>query len=128
MIFSELPLTPSGKLDRSALPPLDVRAEEARRYVAPQTRVERSLAPIWADVLNVDRVGVCDNFFELGGHSLLAAKLIGRISESYGIPLNTRSLFESPTVRHIAQLIDKQILVQRRVVDPSEVNLEQGTI
>ena len=128
MILSELPLTPSGKLDRSALPPLDVRAEEARRYVAPQTRVERSLAQIWADVLNVDRVGVCDNFFELGGHSLLAAKLIGRISEYYGIPLNTRSLFESPTVRHIAQLIDKQILVQRRVVDPSEMEFEQGTI
>ena len=66
-----LPLTPNGKVDRRALPaPGSNRPELKEKFVEPQTPTEDVLAAIWADVLGVDRIGICDNFFELGGHSL----------------------------------------------------------
>src|SRR5262249_45295731 len=75
VLLEALPLTPSGKVDRKALPaPDNARPELEEAYVAPRTPVERGLADLWAEVLGLERVGVHDNFFELGVHSLLATQ------------------------------------------------------
>jgi acyl carrier protein len=96
-----LPLTPSGKLDRRALP----SPEPGAAFVAPRDPVEAELARLWAEVLQVERVGVHETFFELGGHSLLAAQLLARVRDTFGVELPLRRLFETPTVAGLALLI-----------------------
>ncbi len=98
-----LPLTPSGKLDRRALPvPEQTRPELEEKLVAPRTPVEEVLAGIWAQVLGVGRVGIDDNFFELGGHSLLATRVVSRIRETFKVEVPLRSLFDAPTLSTLA--------------------------
>ena len=80
-----LPRTPSGKLDRNALPaPTGSHADWDGEYRAPRNPLEHQLAALWADLLSMERVGVSDNFFELGGDSLLAARLMVRMEEHLG--------------------------------------------
>jgi acyl-coenzyme A synthetase/AMP-(fatty) acid ligase/acyl carrier protein len=105
MELDHLPLTRNGKLDRARLPaPAFDFQQEA--FVAPRTPTEESLAQIWSEVLNVERVGVNDNFFELGGHSLLATQVFSRMQDVFGIELPLRALFEAPTVAQLAEKID----------------------
>ncbi|HKY27538.1 MAG TPA: amino acid adenylation domain-containing protein [Pyrinomonadaceae bacterium] len=107
IFLNAFPLTPNGKIDRSALPaPDQSRPDLEQPYVAPRTGVERELASIWAEVLRRESVGVKDNFFELGGHSLLATQVISRIRESFKIELPLRNMFESPTVETLARVVE----------------------
>src|SRR4029450_2949331 len=76
VVLDALPLTQNGKLDRKALPTPDASALATTAYEPPQGPVEQTLADIWAELLEVDRVGRHDNFFALGGHSLLAVRLL----------------------------------------------------
>ncbi|MFL6256241.1 MAG: amino acid adenylation domain-containing protein, partial [Pyrinomonadaceae bacterium] len=103
--LKRLPLTPSGKLDRKALPEPGVAQAESE-FVAPRTATEEVLAGIWAEVLRVERVGVEDNFFELGGHSLLATRCIAHVREVFRIEVPVRSLLDSPTVAAQARQIE----------------------
>lgn len=106
ILLDSLPLTPNGKLNRKALPaPDQSRPELADSFVAPRTPNEEMLAKIWCEVLNFDRVGINDNFFELGGHSLLATQVVSRIRATLEVELPLRSLFESPTVAGLAEVI-----------------------
>ncbi|MGG6548159.1 UNVERIFIED_CONTAM: phosphopantetheine-binding protein, partial [Prevotella sp. 15_C9] len=75
MHLQALPLSPNGKLDRKALPAPGLDALSVRDYEAPVGDTEITLAALWSELLNVERVGRHDNFFELGGHSLLAVSL-----------------------------------------------------
>jgi amino acid adenylation domain-containing protein len=103
-----LPQTPSGKIDRRALPaPADDEAAQAR-HVAPEGALEEAIARIWSDVLGVPRVGALDGFFELGGHSLLATRVVSRLRIELGLTLPLRLLFEAPTVRQLAQALSTQ--------------------
>jgi len=103
MFLDSLPITPNGKVNRSALPaPGQSRPELEQPYVAPRNAIEKELAGIWSEVLRKERVGIKDNFFELGGHSLLATQVISRIRQHFKIELPLRSLFESPTVGALA--------------------------
>jgi acyl carrier protein len=107
VFLDALPLTPSGKLDRKALPaPDDSRPDLDNRFVAPRTPAERSIAKIWAEVLKLEKVGIHDNFFYLGGHSLLATQVISRLRDAFRIHLPLRSLFESPTVAGLAERLE----------------------
>lgn len=77
-------------------------------YVAPRTDVERQIATVWQEVLGIARVGRDDNFFELGGHSLLAIQLISRLRATFQVDLSVHSLFDSPTVAEVAEIVSAQ--------------------
>jgi len=103
MFLDAFPLTPNGKVNRSALPaPGQSRPELEQPYVAPRNAIEKQLASIWSEVLKKERVGIKDNFFEIGGHSLLATQVVSRIRQQFKLELPLRSLFESPTVGALA--------------------------
>jgi amino acid adenylation domain-containing protein len=102
VILEELPLTPSGKIDRRKLPaPEQVSSDEQSNFVAPRTPTEQILADIWAEVLGLERVGIHDNFFDLGGRSLLVAQVIARVLDDFKVELPVRVMFESPTVAEL---------------------------
>jgi len=112
-----LPLTPSGKLDRNALPTPEVG--DLAAYVAPQTPTEETLAGIWSEVLGKARVGVNENFFEAGGHSLLLIRLHRKISARFEIKIPLVALFQYPTISGFAiylsgQASNEQILDDSR--------------
>jgi hypothetical protein len=103
--LAALPVTPNGKLDRKALPAPDAQARSSV-YVAPSNEVEEVLAAIWSDVLGVPRVSVTDDFFALGGHSLLAIRVVARVARDLEVEVPMRLIFEGPTVRELAGLIE----------------------
>ena len=105
--LADMPLTPSGKLDRKALPMPDL-GQSQHAYEAPQTERQQQLASLWAQLLNVDRVGLNDNFFELGGHSLLAAQVVSRINLELGLDTPLQLIFTHPELRAFAQALDEQ--------------------
>src|SRR5262249_58798467 len=101
--LATLPLTPSGKLDRAALPAPDVSA--AAPWREPRTPAEQILCDLFADVLHRDQVGAEDSFFELGGDSLLAMRLIARIRSTLDTEVSIGELFGAPTPEGIARLV-----------------------
>ncbi|MCG8364581.1 MAG: amino acid adenylation domain-containing protein, partial [Pseudanabaenales cyanobacterium] len=104
--LAAMPLTPSGKIDRRALPEPDISQRSLETsFVAPRTPAEELLAAIWTEILGTN-VGLYDNFFELGGHSLLATQLIARVRDAFSVDLPLRRLFESPTVAGVSELIE----------------------
>jgi len=100
------PLTPNGKLDRAALPDPGLRPDLVRRYTPPSTRTEELVAGVWAELLGLDRVGAEDDFFALGGHSLLATRVMSRIHAEFGAEVPLAALFDRPTVRGLAAIVD----------------------
>ncbi|MEO6195390.1 MAG: amino acid adenylation domain-containing protein, partial [Thermoanaerobaculia bacterium] len=110
VILDELPLTPNGKVDRRALARIEVaRDDSGEGYAAPRTAAEERLARLWAELLGVERVGVHDDFFRLGGHSLLAVQVLSRMRQLFGVELELRDLFNSPTVEALAAAVDRKL-------------------
>jgi amino acid adenylation domain-containing protein/non-ribosomal peptide synthase protein (TIGR01720 family) len=108
--LAELPLTPSGKVERRSLPDADAAtALAASSYVAPRTPVEELVAGIWAEVLGRDRIGIHDSFFSVGGHSLLATRVAARLRGALGIDLPLRLLFESPDLAALAAAVESEL-------------------
>jgi len=100
VFLEQLPLNASGKVDRKSLPEPEAWVNVGARYVAPATPTEEVLTQIWAEVLDLERVGVHDNFFDIGGHSLHAMQVIARIRDRLSVELPVRTLFDdAATVR-----------------------------
>jgi acyl carrier protein len=108
MKLGGLPMTENGKLDRGRLPDVVRKvADKAAGYEEPRTAIERELAAIWSDILGVEQVGAYDNFFDLGGHSLLVMQTVARVREAFSINLPLASIFESPTLANLANIIEE---------------------
>ena len=124
VVLERLPLTPSGKVARRLLPVPDY-ADTSLAYVGPSTPVEEVLAPIWADVLKLPRVGVHDDFFELGGHSLMATQLISRIRDALGVELPLKLIFRNPSIALLANAIDTINMTRELQQDDAADNFEE---
>ncbi|MEN5046579.1 non-ribosomal peptide synthase/polyketide synthase [Pseudomonas koreensis] len=117
VLLDALPLTANGKVDRKALPKPDLTALFTREYVEPQDELETALAQIWAEVLQVERVGRHDHFFELGGHSLLAMRMVAQVRQQLGLELVLADLFANPELAAIAEcLCVAQVSSQPQIV------------
>lgn len=119
-VFLEaLPLTPNGKVDRALLPMAETIAMYGP-YVAPSTPLERWIADLVVDLLELDKVSVEDDFFMLGGHSLLGTQLIARIRAAFGVDIPLRTLFERPTVAELAGAVKEIQAAQLQGVSPMQ--------
>ena len=112
--LNTLPMTPSGKVDRRALPAPGAGSDfRSDAMVEARDELEGRLVGVWEEVLEVRPVGVTDSFFELGGHSLLAIRLLGRVEEEFGRRLALASLFVGPTVEDMASLLRRAATASR---------------
>lgn len=110
VVLDSLPLTASGKVDRYVLTALNTPTNHSidKAFIAPRTPTESSLAEIWAEVLNIERVGIYDNFFDLGGDSLLTVHLMKQIYKHFERELPLSSLFLNPTIESLATSLSSQ--------------------
>ncbi|MFE1595742.1 non-ribosomal peptide synthase/polyketide synthase [Nocardia sp. NPDC058705] len=107
-----MPINASGKLDRKALPEPDFRVAAAE-FREPRTATERSVAALFAELLDVETVGLDDDFFRLGGNSLIATRAIGRLQANFGVRVDVRDFFDSPTVAVLAKLVEGGVVDER---------------
>jgi amino acid adenylation domain-containing protein/thioester reductase-like protein len=109
VFLDTLPLTPTGKIDRRALPaPQRHRPGLTVAYSKPLTQLEQQMATLWSQVLNLETVGRHDNFFDLGGHSLLAIQLVEQLSSALRQPVSIVQLLQAPTIAELAQQLAKR--------------------
>lgn len=102
-----LPLTPNGKIDRRLLPAVTYTKPE-QVYCSPQNQLEHDILDIWENILGIHPISTDDNFFELGGHSLLAVRLIAEIEQQLGKRLSITTLFQTPTVKQLANALSQE--------------------
>ncbi|MEO1431733.1 MAG: amino acid adenylation domain-containing protein [Cyanobacteria bacterium J06633_8] len=98
MMLEEFPLTPNRKIDRKALPLPDKNRPDLDNFVIPKTKVEREIAQIWQEVLQVEKIGIHDNFFDLGGNSLLMVKVHSKLREKFSHDVSLVEMFRHPTI------------------------------
>ena len=126
--LSQLPLTPNGKVDRDALAQLNHQKRDAlaltgAKYVAPNGPLESTVADLWAELLNLPRVGVEEDFFALGGTSLPAIQIVARINQEFGIDLSLRHFFEAPTVAQLSNVIEEILIAEIEGLSDDEAEL-----
>lgn len=103
VVLDALPETATGKIDYGALPETERRRPETGvPFVAPRTAIERTIAAVWAELLELDRVGIDDAVMNLGANSLMLVEASGRLEAALGRPVSVVELFEHPTVRRLA--------------------------
>jgi len=118
IMLETLPLTPNGKIDSKALPkPETVHQQLATTKVLPQTSTQKTLATIWAEVLQIQEVGIHDNFFELGGDSIISIQIIARCHQA-NLQLTPKDLFQHQTIAELAKI----------VTSTTEITAEQGLV
>ncbi len=119
-VIGSLPLTPSGKVDRRALPePAPESWHSADDLVAPRDQVEQTLAAVWAQTLGLEQVGIHDNFFALGGDSILSIQIVARLNQA-GLRLQPKHLFQHQTIAELAAVVNSTPQIQ------AEQGLVQG--
>ena len=137
VLLDALPITPNGKLDRRALPaPKSARPEPDAAYVAPRTTIERTIAEVWREVLQVERLGIHDNFFDLGGHSLLMIQVQHRLQAALDQPIALVDLFRYPNIDTLADflawadkwIVDNRERVIKTIVDETGKTYEDALI
>ncbi|MGA9508447.1 MAG: non-ribosomal peptide synthetase [Candidatus Sulfotelmatobacter sp.] len=119
--LKSIPVTPSGKVDRAALPvPTPDNTLADAPFSAPQSEIEQWLAGFLTSLLKVDRVSRSDNFFNLGGHSLMGAQLIAKVHQRFAVELSLRSLFDHPTIAEISSEIERLLFAKVQTMTDEE--------
>ncbi|MFB2772377.1 amino acid adenylation domain-containing protein [Pelatocladus sp. BLCC-F211] len=109
VILENLPIAPSGKVDRKALPkPDNLRPILETAYVLPRNEMEHTIADIWQKILKVEKVGIQDNFFDLGGHSLNVLQVYSKLRELFKPDLAITDLFKYPTISSIVRYLNEE--------------------
>jgi amino acid adenylation domain-containing protein len=120
--LSAVPLTPTGKVDRKALPAPGITS--SKEYIAPRDAGEGALAGIWSGILEIEkeRIGIDDNFFELGGHSIKAMRLLARVRKAFNIEIPLNRFFKSPTIRNLSRYMagEEPGEGKRLLIEPAE--------
>ncbi|MDJ0897303.1 MAG: amino acid adenylation domain-containing protein [Xenococcus sp. MO_188.B8] len=113
MVIDSIPLTANGKVDRNALP-LPDKEISTHDLVAPKTKLEKEIAQIWCELLELEQVSIEENFFDLGGTSLLGLKLLTRIQKRFGFELRAVKLYQYPTIQKLAYYLTEETDKQQR--------------
>ena len=122
VVLDAMPLTPSDKIDRKALPaPDNTRPDLVEAFVVPRTRMEEQLAAIWEEVIGVSPIGALDDFFVLGGHSLIAGQILSRVQTVFGFEVSFRDLLENSSLEAFATVVEQH---RRNPVNTQQVLLE----
>jgi NAD(P)-dependent dehydrogenase (short-subunit alcohol dehydrogenase family) len=126
VLLDVLPQLPNGKLNRRALLELQGEPQQSGTYDPPATPTERTLAAIWAQVVEVpgERIGRQTQFFDIGGHSLSAMRALARIKDLFRVELSLSEFFDEPRLDSLALLIDRAIASQPRSEPPSEAEAQ----
>ncbi|ALP39316.1 non-ribosomal peptide synthetase (plasmid) [Paenibacillus sp. IHB B 3084] len=104
MQLDDMPMTPSGKVDRKALPEPDLSVNATEEYAAPRDKIEEILAEIWEKVLKVERVGIKDHFLNLGGDSIKAIQIVSKLHD-YKLKLQLKDLFDHPVIEQLSAYV-----------------------
>ena len=110
VVVETLPLGPTGKIDRRALPAPDREDAVTAGYLPPTDPTQESLTAIYAEVLGLEKVGVQDSFFELGGDSIAVLKLTSRVRLAFDIEMSPREFFDAPTIDVLSELVQDKVL------------------
>jgi amino acid adenylation domain-containing protein len=105
VVLEALPLTPNGKVDRRSLPAPEGERQAEEAYMAPRNELERIVAGLWRDLLQIEKVGIHDNFFDLGGNSLLVIQVHNRLVELTGREPSTTDMFRYPTIAKLTEFL-----------------------
>src|SRR5260370_28321811 len=117
-----LPVTPNGKVDRTAIPAADANDALRDEIIAtPSTPTEERVAGIVTTLMKLGQIGIDDNFFLLGGHSLLGTQIIANVVGTFGVDLPLRSLFDAPTIRLLSAEIERRIIAKLEMMSDEEV-------
>ncbi|MDD4111480.1 MAG: amino acid adenylation domain-containing protein [Herbinix sp.] len=126
--MDEIPLTANGKINRSALPALEICANvDNDQYVAPRDELECRLVDIWREVLDIERISVKDNFFELGGNSILMVQIVTKINREFDVNISFKLFVEKNNIENVAELIRNSSAKCKNVtyplVEPDPANM-----
>ncbi|MBU2346701.1 MAG: amino acid adenylation domain-containing protein [Gammaproteobacteria bacterium] len=124
MMLTEWPLTPNGKIDKKALPVVELMSS-AQKFIAPETDIEVALAAIWEDLFGIKQVSLSDNFFQLGGNSLLAIRLISKINKELQVTLPLRTVVNSQTLGALASALAEE---GRQLVRPVLARIPRDSV
>lgn len=111
---------PAEKAEQQPSAPSNSNGNQARTFVAPRNELEQAIAEIWQQVLGLERVGIHDDFFDLGGDSLLATRVFARLRDTFEMSLPLRTIFETPTVAQLVELIEQTIVAEVSALPESE--------
>ena len=123
MTMDALPVTTTGKLDKKALPEIDVKDSNDVEYIAPQSEMELSMVKIWEDLLGLKKIGAQDNFFNLGGDSLLAIRMAHDLHKKFGLLIPIEVVFQSPSVSKLSEYIELVISNNDTLSDEVEFDI-----
>lgn len=101
-----IPLSPNGKVDRKALPPVEWDKINTEDKKMPENQLQQKIATIWSEMLGISTIGVEESFFELGGNSITLVTVISRLSNCFNVEIPMNELLDTPTVYWIAEYIE----------------------
>ncbi len=106
IVIEKMPLSPSGKIDKLALPKPNRDIDSRDAYIPPTSKLEKSLALIWESVLELKKISINSNFFNLGGNSIISVQLVNAINKQLNSTITVNNLFQHPTISSLARLIN----------------------